>query len=83
MNKFELFFSSLKERLEESKRIELQKITEEAERKRLASEFEERKNERIRREIEERDLAEAQALLQEASQRIKWKGKKTGIEGVS
>ncbi|KAK9985325.1 hypothetical protein SO802_030276 [Lithocarpus litseifolius] len=70
-----------KERLEESKRIELQKITEEAERKRLASEFEERKNERIRREIEERDLAEAQALLQEASQRIKWKGKKTGIEG--
>ncbi|KAK7854155.1 eukaryotic translation initiation factor 3 subunit a [Quercus suber] len=70
-----------KERLEESKRIELQKITEEAERKRLAFEFEERKNERIRREIEERDLAEAQALLQEASQRIKWKGKKTGIEG--
>ncbi|KAM4072790.1 hypothetical protein ACB094_11G166100 [Castanea mollissima] len=70
-----------KERLEESKRIELQKIIEEAERKRLASEFEERKNERIGREIKERDLAEAQALLQEASQRINWKGKKTGIEG--
>ncbi|KAL4600855.1 hypothetical protein ACB092_11G229900 [Castanea dentata] len=63
-------------------KVELQKIIEEAERKRLASEFEERKNERIRREIEERDLAEAQALLQEASQRIKWKGKKTGIEGA-
>ncbi|KAG7964737.1 hypothetical protein I3843_09G185500 [Carya illinoinensis] len=70
-----------KERLEESKRIELLKITEEAERKRLASEYEERKNERIRREIEERELAEAQALLQEASHRIKWKGKKPAIEG--
>ncbi|KAF5471679.1 hypothetical protein F2P56_008452 [Juglans regia] len=70
-----------KERLEESKRMELQKITEEAERKRLASEYEERKNERIRREIEERELAEAQALLQEAAQRIKWKGKKPVIEG--
>lgn len=69
-----------RERLEESRRIELQKITEEAERKRLASEYEERKNERIRREIEERELAEAQALLQEAAQRIKWKGKKP-IEG--
>lgn len=79
----ELFFFSLKERLEESKRIELQKITEEAERKRLASEYEERKNERIRREIEERELAEAQALLQEAAQRIKWKGKKPVMEGVS
>ncbi|KAB1216327.1 Eukaryotic translation initiation factor 3 subunit A [Morella rubra] len=70
-----------KERMEESKRLELQKITEEAERKRLASEYEERKNERIRREIEERELAEAQALLQEAAQRIKWKGKKPVIEG--
>ncbi|KAG6640033.1 eukaryotic translation initiation factor 3 subunit A-like [Carya illinoinensis] len=70
-----------KERLEESKRMELQKITEEAERKRLASEYEERKNERIHREIEERELAEAQALLQEAAQRIKWKGKKPVIEG--
>ncbi|XP_062166016.1 eukaryotic translation initiation factor 3 subunit A-like [Alnus glutinosa] len=70
-----------RERLEESRRIELQKITEEAERKRLASEYEERKNERIRREIEERELAEAQALLQEAAQRIKWKGKKPVMEG--
>ena len=82
MSKFEPFFF-LQERLEESKRIELQKITEEAEKKRLASEYEERKNERIRREIEERELAEAQALLQEASHRIKWKGKKPAIEGVS
>lgn len=56
----------MKERKEESKRLELQKVTEEAEQKSLAVQYEQRKSQRIRREIEERELEEAQALLQEA-----------------
>lgn len=71
------------EREEESKRLRQQKITEEAEQRRLANEYEQRKNQRILREIEEREMEEAQALLQEAEKRIKKKGKKPIIEGVS
>lgn len=50
---------------------------------RLATEFQERKNQRIRREIEEREREEAQALLNDVEKRIKKKGKKPIIEGVS
>lgn len=63
--------------------MKLQKITEEAEQRRLANEYEQRKNQRILKEIEERELEEAQLLLQEAEKRIKKKGKKPIIEGVS
>ena len=63
--------------------MKLQKKTEEAEKKRLATEFEERKHERIRKEIEEREREEAQAIINEVGKRIKKKGKKPIIEGVS
>lgn len=80
---FPFILCILKEREEESKRLRQQKITEEAEQRRLANEYEQRKNQRILREIEEREMEEAQALLQEAEKRIKKKGKKPIIEGVS
>ncbi|KAL6564794.1 Eukaryotic translation initiation factor 3 subunit A [Orobanche minor] len=69
------------ERVEEAKRLKLQKITEEAEQKRLANEFVQMRNQRILREIEERELKEAQALLQEVEKRSKKKGKKPVLEG--
>nr|XP_016435220.1 PREDICTED: eukaryotic translation initiation factor 3 subunit A-like [Nicotiana tabacum] len=68
------------ERVEETKRREMQKITEEAEQKRMAAELEQRRTQRILKEIEERELEEAQALLQEAEKRSKRK-KKPVLDG--
>lgn len=68
------------ERVEETKRRELQKMTEDAEQKRIAAEYEQRRSQRILKEIEDRELEEAQALLQEAEKRSKRK-KKPILEG--
>nr|KAJ0203074.1 hypothetical protein LSAT_V11C500267100 [Lactuca sativa] len=68
---------------EETKRIKLQKKTEEVEQKRLATEFNERKHQHILREIEEREREEAQELFNDVGKRIKKKGKKPIIEGVT
>ncbi|KAJ8533950.1 hypothetical protein K7X08_007274 [Anisodus acutangulus] len=70
-----------KERVEESKRREHQKMTEEAEQKRVAAELEQRRNQRILKEIEDRELEEAQAMLQEAENHSKRK-KKPVLDGV-
>jgi len=79
---YELLWLFIKERVEESKRRELQKMTEDAEQKRIAAEYEQRRSQRILKEIEERELEEAQAMLQEAEKRSKRK-KKPILEGVS
>ncbi|NP_001311594.1 eukaryotic translation initiation factor 3 subunit A [Nicotiana tabacum] len=68
------------ERVEETKRRDVQKMTEEAEQKRIAAEYEQRRNQRILKEIEDRELEEAQALLHEAEKRSKRK-KKPVLEG--
>ncbi|KAJ8570708.1 hypothetical protein K7X08_037680 [Anisodus acutangulus] len=69
-----------KERVEESKRREHQKMTAEAEQKRIAAELEQRRNQRILKEIEDRELEEAQAMLQEAEKHSKRK-KKPVLDG--